>query len=203
MGLAGLAVIWLLAWGGYRTFQKTRVTADKVRAYATAIDLSQLDPEARARALRELARQLNQLPLEERRRLRLERAWAGWFGQMTEEEKGWFVEATLPTGFQQMLVSFEKMPEQQRRVALDEGLKRLREARQALEAEGEEVDEGTTNAPAELSEALRQQVVTIGLRTYYSQSSAQTKAEMAPLLEEIQQMMESGRFFRRRHGGPP
>jgi len=196
----GVAVcaIWLVALAGYRIAKSAKMTAEKVRAFAESVDISKLSGAARAKAIRDLEDKLNALSLEERRRARLERVSWGWFDQMTEEEKAGFIDATMPTGFKQMLTSFEQLPEEKRRRSIDDALRRLREARDQLAADQPGGNQGGSNAPPVLSDELQAKVRSIGLKTFYSQSSAQTKAELAPVLEELQRVMESGRPFRQR-----
>lgn len=198
--LSGLAVlaIWTVAVVGYQFAKNARVTAAKVKAYLESVDLNGLSGDARARAIRKLADLLNALSPEERRKARLDRLTSSWLAQMSEAEKSGFIEATMPTGFKQMLDSFERLPEDKRHKTIDDALRQLREARTRIQnSEGEAPPEGT-NAPPPLSPELQAQIRTIGLKTFYSQSSAQTKAELAPVLEELQRVMESGRPFRER-----
>ena len=151
------------------------MTAEKVKAYAESVDISKLSGEARAKAIRELEDMLNALSLEERRKARLERTAWDWFDRMTEEEKAEFIEATMPTGFKQMLTSFEQLPEEKRRKTIDDALRRLREARDQAAGGPAGGTRGGTNSPPVLSEELQAKVRTIGLKTFYSQSSAQTQ----------------------------
>ena len=194
LATAILAAIWIVAAGGYRAAKRAQVTPEKVRAYVASADFSRLSAADRAAAMRKLAGMLNALSLEERRGLQMDRTAYGWFEKMTETEKGEFLEATLPTGFQQTLAAFEEMPEDKRRRTVEQALRQMKESREKMAATGQAPPAGTNGVV--LSEELRQKVTTIGLKSFYSQSSAQTKAEMAPLLEEMQKAMESGRMLR-------
>lgn len=197
--LAAVAVVtaWALALTGYALAKRSKVTAEKVRAYAESVDLSKLTGAERARAIDRLAAQLNALPYEERQQARFEGVAMKWFEHMTEAERTDFVEQTLPTGFRQMINSFEQMPEARRREAIDRAWRDLRQARQRWDAGGRPVgpDGRPLAPPSELSPEMQEQVRVIGLRTYFSEASAQTKAELAPLLEELQRMMEGGRLI--------
>ncbi len=190
-GLLAIIGIWVLGLTGYYVAKNAKVTPEKLQAFVTGTDLSRLTGAERTAALRKAAAMLNRLSLEDRREMRMGRAVGDWFQEMTEEEKGEFIEATLPTGFKQMIAAFEELPEERRRRTVDQALKRLREQMPPPPGPG-----GTdlTNATP-LSPELEAKVRTIGLKTFYSQSSAQTKAELAPLLEELQRNMESGRFL--------
>jgi hypothetical protein len=190
--------IWLVAFAGIRIARNAKMTAEKVRAYAESVDLGKLSGAARAKAIHDLADKLNALSLEERRKARADRLAWNWFNQMTEDEKASFIEATMPTGFKQMLAAFEQLPEEKRRKSIDDALRRLKEARDQGAGGPGAGGPGGTNGPPVLSDELQAKVRTIGLKTFYSQSSAQTKAELAPVLEELQRVMESGRPFRGR-----
>lgn len=191
-------VIWLVAIVGYQIAKNARVTAEKVKAYVESTNLSKLQGEARASAIRRLADMLNALSIEERRKTRLERLARNWFEEMTDEEKAGFIEATMPTGFKQMIEAFEQLPEDKRRKAIDDTLRQLRQENAKLEDSSSDGPPPDTNGPPPLSPELEAKIRTIGLKTFYSQSSPQTKAELAPVLEELQRVMESGRPFRGR-----
>jgi len=194
--LSGVAVVavWLVAIAGYSLARNARMTAEKVRQYAESTDLRQVSGEARARALKRLADLLNALSLDERRKAQLERVSWDWMDAMTEDEKAAFIDATMPTGFKQMLASFEQLPEEKRKHTVEDALRRLREAQVKMRVADGDSNPGTNAGPV-LSDDLQKKIRKIGLQTFYSQSSAQTKAEMAPVLEELQRVMESGRPF--------
>ncbi len=194
LALVTVALIWGIALAGYFIAKSARVSPEKVRAYIEAVDLSKLSATDRAAALRKLADMLNRLSFEERQQLRLGRTINDWFAQMTEEEKSAFIEATMPTGFKQMIAAFEELPEEKRKRTVDQALKRMKEQQSRSDSD----PAGGTNAPPPLSPELEAKVRTIGLKSFYSESSAQTKAELAPLREEMQRAMESGRVLRGR-----
>jgi len=186
-----LVGIWTLAVTGYFISKSLKMTAEKVRAYVEAVDLSRLSAADRAKAITRLADMINALSYEERQRMRVERAGQRWFEQMSEAEKGQFIEATMPSGFKQMITAFEEMPNDRRRRVVDEAVRRLRDANERVRN-----TPGPATASAEggppISPELEAKVRTLGLKAFYSQSSAQTKAELAPVLEELQRVMEMG-----------
>ena len=192
--VAALVSIWVVAMAGYHIAQNLKVTPDKVRAYVAATDFSHLSGADRAAAIQKLADMLNALTMEERRNLRLDKTAYQWFEQMTEAEKSAFLEATMPTGFKQMITAFENLPADKRQRVVDQSVKQMRDARAKMAATGQLPPQGTNNPV--LSQDLQDEVTKIGLKTFYSQSSAQTKAELAPFLEEMQRTMESGRMLR-------
>ena len=191
--LAVFAVVgvWLLAWAGMRLAASARMTPEKLIAHLHELDLARLDAAARAKKLQQLADKLNAMPRDDRRNARADQEWDRVWKQMTEAEKGELVERTMPSGVKQMLTAFEQLPEDKRRSAITNAIARMRSDRE----KGDAPDGRPEREP--MSEEMQQKVITTGLKTFYSESSAQTKAEVAPLLEEMQQAMQSGKMFRR------
>jgi len=73
IAVAVILVAWIVALAGYTLAKNSKMTADKVRAFALSVDLGKLSADARAKAIRDLAAKLNRLSPEERRKDRLKR----------------------------------------------------------------------------------------------------------------------------------
>jgi len=158
------------------------MTAEKVEQHLRQIDLAGLDAAGRAAALQKLMAEINALPGDERLKYRQDGQWRSLFDRLNEQEKAAFIEGTLPSGFKQILASFEKMPPEKRKQVIDDTLARMK-------------NKADPTSPP-LSPALQQDVVRVGLKAYFMDGSAQTKAELAPLLDQMQQMMQRGTLFR-------
>jgi hypothetical protein len=194
VAVAALIFIWVAAIVGYQIAQNAKVTPDKVRAYIASVDFSHLSAAERAAAIQRLAAMLNALTLEERQSLRFDNTAYHWFEQMTEDEKGAFLEATMPTRFKQSLTAFENLPADKRQRVVAQAVKQMKDQREKMIATGQLPPQGTNGMV--LSQELQDKVAKMGLQSFYSQSSAQTKAELAPLLEEMQRTMQTGRMLR-------
>jgi hypothetical protein len=186
-----LVAIWTLALAIFHFSARAKITAEKVRQFIEATDLGQLPAAQREQAIIDLENKVNSLSLEERMKWRREDSWKKWFAEMTETERKQFIESTLPTGFKQMMDSFSQLPSDQRKKLIDDAVKNLQLAGSG--GVDRSVGDYGKNGPPPLSPELEKDVREIGLTEVYADSSAETKAELAPLLEQIQAQIQRGR----------
>ena len=79
----GLLGVWLVLGAGWFVSNRAKATAERVAAYLHRNDLSKMPAQKRAHALGELSRLMAALPIEERRKARMDEAWEKWFADMT------------------------------------------------------------------------------------------------------------------------
>jgi hypothetical protein len=187
-----LAIVWVVALSIFHFAAKTKMTAEKLEQYTASVDLSKLSGNDRDKAINDFATKVNSLTYEERLKWRLDEDWKRWFAAMTEAERLKFIETTLPTGFKQMMDAFSQLPDDRRKKVIDDAMKRLRD--EGANGINKTAGDYGKNGPPPLSPELEQKVRELGLKELYTDSSAETKAELAPLVEQMQELVRSGRM---------
>ncbi len=182
-----LVAVWLACWAGYVIAKHSKMTLAKVMEYERSIDFAKLSAAERLKALHALVDKINAMSTDERRHWHLDKEF---MSQLTEDEKSWIIDAVMPTEMKLALNAFEKMPKEKRQKVIDDAMKKMKE----LSANPDAAQGASGDGPQELSPELQAKVRTMGLNTLYSQSSAETKAELGPLLNELQQQLENGRM---------
>jgi hypothetical protein len=189
--VTALAVMAILAWGGFVLAHNAPVTEEQLSAYSDSVDLAKLSGVERVDALRQIEQKVNALPLAERRKWWISGHWRKWFDAMTDNEKDHYVDATLPTGFKQVMDAFETLPDERRKQAIEDALHGLKEKHILVTDHEPGHAQGMygTNAAPVLSAELENRARMLGVRTFFADSSAETKAELAPVIEELQHQL--------------
>jgi hypothetical protein len=172
-----VAAVWIVAAVIIHFAIAARPTAASVTAYAQSIDLARLQGEARARAIARMEKMVNRISFDERRQLDRDRISRDFLHQLTPEEQDAYLDATLPTGFQQLMDSFNKMDPAKRKQLVTDALARMKE------------HEGQGPPPGADSH-LAQHVIDQGLKSFYRDANADVKLDLAPLIEQMQRNLE-------------
>jgi hypothetical protein len=172
-----IAGVWLIAAIAIHFARASEPTAASVTAYAQSIDLDTLQGDARARAIERMEKMMNRISFEDRQKLDRASIARDFLHKMTPAEQDAYLDATLPTGFQQLMDSFNKMDPAKRKEMVSQALARMKE------------HEG--DAPPHIKDPnVVQHVVDQGLKSFYRDASPDVKLDLSPLVEQMQRNLE-------------
>jgi hypothetical protein len=185
-----LVIVWAVVWGIRSYAGSRKITAERVNteiAGARFADWSgrETQPDAaeakrREDKLRGIAGLLNRLDFQEREKNRRNRSGEEFFRKLSRDEKNLFIDLTVMESMNRFMESLDAMPPDQRKRFVEQGLKEVAEGRTAEEmARAKELD-------ADLLNKISQE----GMRAYFQKSSADTKLDLAPLMEAVNETMQ-------------
>lgn len=183
--LGAAAAIWLIVAAGIYWSRSLRPTPEKISDYLTASgNLNSLSADKRAALIDRVTTDLNRLDIEQRQKLRRgQNPFDDFFTQLTPPERSNFLDRTLPEGFKQMMLAFNKMkPEQRQRII-----------RRALDDLDKTEAEGMRPVDRALETEQTQKIINQGLESFYNDANADVKMEMAPVIERLQKVMQNFR----------
>ena len=179
-GLILLAAVWLIAGAAIWWARSSAPTPQSLVHYLETHPVEGQPEKERARRLEKIADQLNRLDYEQRREVRMGRRLDRFFKSLTPAEQSRFLDRTLPAGFRQMMDALNKMEPEKRKRFVERSLAEMKKE------EGERF-------PAEAREELdgnAEKIISQGLKSFYSEASAETKLDLSPLIEQMQKNLQ-------------
>ena len=174
-----LAGVWALTAGAIHWLHASQPTAESITAYLARTRIEAESGRDRARTIQKVEDQLNDVTYDERQRLQRSGVTRKFFRALTPAEQTAFLDATLPAGFRQMMESFNKMDPAKRKQFVERAVEEMKKH----EGEG---------PPPGADEQVNQQFINQGLKSFYTDASADTKLDLAPIIEQMQRNIQAG-----------
>ena len=175
-----LALVWGVIGGAIWIVRKNRATPERIAEFVGANTLEGKAPADRAKLIEEVAKRVNSLEYEQRREMDKQRKLEKFWLALTAEEKGRYLDRVLPSGFKQMMESFNKMEPGKRRKMVQEAVDDLRE-------HGGDRERRDANDPA------FRKIIDQGLKSFYSDATIDAKMDALPFLEALEQTVKWSR----------
>jgi signal transduction histidine kinase len=185
-----LVAIWVVVFGIRAIAGSKKITAERVEATVRSANFDDWSgttapPDAaeakrRERELREIAGMINRLDFNEREKNRRNRSGEEFFRRLAPGEKSLFIDLTIVESMNRFMEALDGLPPAERKRFVEQGLKEIREGR--TEEEMARADE--------LSEDLLDRISSEGMRAYFEKASTDTKLDLAPLMEAMNEIMQ-------------
>ncbi len=188
--ILSLLVIWAVVWSVRSAATSRQVTAERIEREIAAAEFDDWSerhrvPDAaeaarRERGIRRLAAMFNKLDFREREKSREERAGERFFAKLAPQEKALFLDLTVEETMKNFMQALDALPPEQRREFVERGLREIREGRTAEEM---------ARADA-LADDLLDRIAEEGMKAYFENSTAETKLDLVPLMEAMNETMQ-------------
>ncbi|TAG08185.1 MAG: hypothetical protein EAZ42_11655 [Verrucomicrobia bacterium] len=183
-----LAFVWLVVWGVRSVAANQKITAEKVSeviAEASFADWSEqsgsaAEAKARQQQMKEIADMVNRLDFQEREKNRGNRDGETFFRKLSREEKSQFVEMTVAESMKNFMIALDAMSPTERKKFVEQGLNEIKAGR----------TEDDMARAMEMDSELLDKIAAEGMQAYFEKSSADTKLDLAPLMEAMNETMQ-------------
>ena len=136
--------------------------------------------ERRETKIREVAEIMNRLDFNERQKNRDSQTGEKFFSKLDAGEKELFIELTIVESMGKFMEALDQMPPEQRRRFVEQGLREISEGRTEEQME----------RAVEMDETLLTKISQEGMKAYFTKASADTKLDLAPLMEAMNEVMQ-------------
>ena len=185
-----LALVWTGVWAIRALAASRKITAERVGRMITTADFADWSARAtlpdsaeaarRASQLRAIATVVNRLDFQQREAYRRNRTDAAFFSKLNPQEKARYLDLTVVESFRQFMRALDGMPPKQRKQFIEQGLKEF-----AQGSSGEHLARAKS-----LGADMLTNISGDGIRAYLGASSADTKLDLAPLIEVVNETMQ-------------
>jgi hypothetical protein len=197
--IVAMLAIWLVVFAVRSYAGSKKITAERIQkeiSGANFDDWSQGDPgtaslaRKREEKIREIANLTNRLDFQEREKNRDNRSGEQFFRLLSPKERTLFIDLTVAESMNRFMQALDQMPAADRKRFVKQGLEEI--------AKGKTADD--MERTRELGNDVMEKITQEGMRAYFEKASAETKLDLAPLMESMNEVMQG---LRGNRFGPP